>query len=100
MLATSDTQLQERLLGDREHAARTGCAVVKQVRAGFNLVSYGQEDQIRHQADSVAGRPVFTGLFVVFLVELADEFLENRAHRMVVESSGAQVYIRVEEFVD
>jgi hypothetical protein len=32
----------------------------------------GQEDEVGHQPDGVAGRPVLTGFLVVFLVELAE----------------------------
>ena len=43
---------------------------------------------------------MFAGFLVVLLVELADEFLEHRAHRVVVESGGAEIDFRVEELVD
>ena len=36
-------------------------------------------------AHNVARREVLAGLLVVFLVEAANQFLENGAHRMVVE---------------
>ena len=100
LLAMSNAYLQKRLLADRQHAPRAACTVVKQVRTRFDLIGNGQEDEIRHQANGIAGRPVFARLFVVLLVEPAHKFLENRAHRMVVESSRAQVYIGVEKFVD
>jgi len=95
-----DAYKQQSLLTDRERAAGAGCAIVKQISSGFDQVRYRQEDQIRHQSNGVTGRPVLPGFLIVFLIELAHKFLENRAHRMVVDSSRAQVYVRVEEFVD
>ena len=40
---------------------------------------------------------VLTGVFVQRLVELADELLEDRAHRGVVDRVGVQVHLRVAE---
>ena len=72
----------------------------------------GQEDQVRHQLDGVARRPVLAGLLVVLLVEPADQLLEDRAHRVVVEAGmlhravavqhrvRAEVDRRVEELLD
>jgi len=60
-----------------EHAARAARAVIEQVAAGLEAIRDGQEDERGHEADGVAGRPVFAGLLVVLLVELADEFLET-----------------------
>ena len=72
----------------------------------------GQEDQLGHQLDGVARRPVLAGLLVVLLVEAADQLLEDRAHRMVVEARQlhravavqdrvrAEVDRRVEELLD
>jgi hypothetical protein len=39
---------------------------------------------------------VLAGLLVVLLVEAADEFLEHRAHRMVVEAGQVAGGLRVE----
>jgi hypothetical protein len=50
------------------------------------LLGDGQEDQIGHELDGVARRPVLAGLLVVVLVELADQFLENGAHGVVVQT--------------
>ena len=83
---------------DGEHAAGAAGAVVEQVGAGLDLVGHGQEHEIRHEPDGVAGRPVLAGLFVVLLVEAADQFLEHRAHRVVVE--GGQVADRIRAEVD
>ncbi len=91
----------ERLLADGEHAAGAAGAVVEQVGAGLDLGLDGQEDEVRHQSNGVARRPVLAGLFVVFLVELADQFLEDRAHGVVVDAGGGERSMSgIEEFVD
>jgi hypothetical protein len=90
----------ERFLGDREHAARAAGAVVEQVGAGLDLGLDGQEHEVGHEPHGIARRPVLAGLLVVVLVELADEFLEDGAHRMVVDARGREVDVRVEELVD
>ena len=59
-----------------------------------------QEHQVRHQSDGVARRPVLARLLVVLLVELADQFLEDGAHRVVVDTGRRQVDVGVEELVD
>ena len=48
----------------------------------------GRKIEVRHQLDGVARRPVLAGLLVVLLVEAADQLLEDRAHRVVVEAGG------------
>ena len=52
---------------------------------GGDLVGDGLEDQLRHQPDRVARGPVLARLLVVLLVEAAYQFLEDRAHAVVVE---------------
>ena len=79
----------QRLLGDRQHAAGAAGAVVEEVGARLDLVGDRQEDQVRHQLDGVARRPVLAGLLVVLLVEAADQLLEDRAHPVVVEARDA-----------
>ena len=85
---------------DGEHAARAAGAVVEQVGAGLDLGLDGQEHEVRHQSNGVARRPVFARLLVVLLVELADQFLEDRAHRVVVDACRREVDVGVEELVD
>ena len=75
-------------------------------------VGNGQEDQLRHELHGVAWRPVLAGFLVVLLVEAADQFLEDGAHAVVVESGvldrtvavedrvGAQVDVRRDELLD
>ena len=75
----------EARLGDREHAARAAGGVVAGVGARQDAVADGDEDQVGHQLHHVARREVLAGLLVVLLVEAADQLLENRAHRVVVE---------------
>ena len=91
---------RERLLPDREHAAGAAGAVVEQVGAGLDLGLDGQEDEVRHQSNGVARCPVFARLLVVFLVELADQLLEDRAHRVVVDAGRREVDVGIEELVD
>jgi hypothetical protein len=86
LLAVLGGELLQRLLGHGEHAAGAAGAVVEQVGARLDLVGDGQEDQPRHQLHGVARRPVLAGLLVVLLVEAADQLLEDRAHRVVVEA--------------
>ena len=86
LLAVLLGELLQRLFGHGQHAAGAAGAVVEQVGAGLDLVGDRQEDQLRHQLDGVARRPVLAGFLVVLLVEAADQFLEDRAHRVVVEA--------------
>jgi hypothetical protein len=83
--AVGGSEVLEGFLGDGEHAARAAGAVVKGVGAGPDVVGDGQEDEVGHEADGVAGRPVLAGLLVILLVELADQLFEDRAHGVVVE---------------
>ena len=69
-----------------EHAARAAGAVVEQVSAGLDLRLDVKEYKIRHQPDGVTRRPVLAGLFVVVLVEFPSQLLEDRSHRVVVNS--------------
>ena len=100
LLAALGADGGERLLGDREHAARAAGAVVEQVGAGPDLGLDGQKDQVRHQSHGVARGPVLARLLVVLLVELADQLLEDRPHRVVVDAGRREVDVGVEELVD
>ena len=98
--------LLESVLGDREHPAGSAGAVVKKVGAGLDLVCYGKEDEVGHQLDGIPGCPVLAGLFIVVLVEAADQILKHGAHGVVVEAgqvadgARAEVDILVEELFD
>jgi hypothetical protein len=87
----------EGFLALRENPAGAASAIVEQVGAGFEFLGDGAEDEIGHQANGVAGRPVLAGLLVVFLVELADQLLEDGAHRVVVDAGRGEVDFGVEE---
>ena len=49
------------------------------------------QHQVDHQVDDVARREVLAGVLVQRLVELADQLLEDRPHRRVVDLVGVQV---------
>ena len=87
----------EGFLAFRENPAGAASAVVKQIGAGFELLGDGAKDEIGHQPHGVAGRPVLAGFLVVFLVELADQFLEHGAHRVVVDAGRSKVDFGIEE---
>ena len=91
---------RERLLPHCEHAARAAGTVVEQIGTGLDLRLDGQENEVRHQANGVARCPVFARFFVVILVELADQLLEDGPHRMIVDASRREVDVGVEELVD
>ena len=81
------------LLGDRQHAAGAAAGVVDRAdhapAADARLVA-GQHE-VHHQVDDVARREVLAGVLVQRLVELADQLLEDRPHRRVVDRVGMQV---------
>ncbi len=79
-------EILQRLLAHREHSAGAARSVVEEIRPGLDLVGDGQEDQLRHEADGIARRPVLAGLLVVLLVEPPDELLEDRPYPVVVQT--------------
>ena len=96
VFAALGRELAQAFFRDGQHAARAACAVIDEIRAGFKAVGNRQEDQIRHQAHDIAGREMFARLFVVFLVEAADQLLENRPHRVIIEAGQAFLPIAVQ----
>ncbi len=106
LLAVVFGDLLEGFLGHGEHAAGAAGAVVEEVGARLDLVGDGQEHELGHEPDGIAGRPVLAGFLVVVFVEAADQLLEHRAHGMVVEAGlvahrgGAEVDVLIEEFLD
>ena len=86
LLAVLGGELLQHVLGHGQHAAGAAGPVVDQVGAGLDPVGHGQEDQLRHQGHGVARGPVLARLLVVLLVEAPDQFLEDRAHAVVVEA--------------
>ena len=95
LLAVFRGELLEGFFGDGQHAARSTGAVVEQVRAGFNLVRDGKEDQLRHQPDGIARRPVLAGFLIVLLVETAYQLFEDRPHTVIVETRMLHRAVRV-----
>ena len=74
--------LDQVVVGGGEHAAGPGSGVVDGAhgaRLGQRVV-LGVEQDVHHQRDDFAGGEVITGLGVVGLGELADEFFEDVAH--------------------
>ena len=88
-------QLVQGFLGHCEHAASAAGAVVNPVSGIENSVGHGLEDQVGHKPHYIPGREVLAGLFVVFLVEPADQLLENRAHGVVVQAGQADIPVLV-----
>ena len=105
-------EFPERVFGHGQHAAGAAGAVIEQVGAGLDLIGNRQEEEIGHQLDGVARRPVFAGFFVVFLVEPSHQLLKDRAHAVIVEAGvldgavgilhriGAQVDVGCGQFLD
>ena len=78
-------KLQQTLLRHREHTAGSASSVVTGIRGVLYLVGNGQKHKVSHEFDNVARRPVFTGFFIVLFVELANQFLKNRSHTVIVK---------------
>jgi len=97
LLAVRPGEPLERLFPHGEHAAGAAGGVVEEVRPRLDPVGDGEEDQVGHQLDGVAGRPVLPGLLVVLLVEPADQLLEDGPHRVVVEAGQLDRAVTVED---
>ena len=112
LLAALGSQPLQSLLGNRQHAPRAASAVVEQVGSRFDVAGDGQEYEVRHEPHDIPRSPVLARFLVVFLVESPDQFLEDRAHAVVVQARlpdraiavhhriGAQVDIRRGKFLD
>ncbi len=112
VLVVLGCELPKGLLGHGQHAAGAAGTVVEEIGAGFYLVGDGQEDELRHECHGVARGPVFACFLVVLLVEASHQFLEDRAHAVVVEAGmpdgavgvlhrgRAQVDVRAGELLD
>src|SRR5437016_281098 len=68
-----------------EHSTGSAGPVIKQVRAGLDGVLHWKKDEVRHKLYGIARSPVLARFFIILSVEPAQQFLEDRAHRMVVE---------------
>ena len=86
LLAPILRELLQHVLGHGQHAAGTAGSVVEEIGAVVDLIGDGEKDQLRHELDGVARGEVLSGLLVVLLVEAPDQFLENGAHGVVVET--------------
>lgn len=74
------------MLGDGEHTARSAGAVINPVGGVLNLIAYRNKGKIRNQLHDVTRRKMTPGVGDIgFLVEFPDHFLENGAHRMIVQ---------------
>ena len=106
LLAVLLSNLLEGVFRDGEHPPGAAGAIVEEVGAGFDLVGDRQEHEVGHQPDCIARCPVLSGFLVVVLIELQDEVLEERAHRVVIEtgkvanSVRGEVDVLVEELLD
>lgn len=75
------------MLGDREDAASAAGTVVDAVGHGLDLVCHRHDGDVSNEGYVVAGREVFPGLSdAIFLVELAQQLLEEGAHGVVVDA--------------
>ena len=88
-------QCLQGLFGHRQHTAGATTAVVQGVTARLNLVFNRQKQQLGHELHHVTRREMLASLFIVFLVEAADQFLKHRAHAMVVERGQADAAIGI-----
>ena len=95
LLAALPGETHKPLLRHGEHSARAECPVVAGVGGTLDGVRDRRKDKVAHQFDDIAGSPVFARLLVVLLVEAADKLLENRPHRVVVETGMLEDRLRV-----
>ena len=81
------------LLRNRQHAARAAAGIVDGADGlpGADLLLVTGEHEIHHQVHDVSRREVLARILVQRLVELADQLLEDRAHRGVVDPIRVQV---------
>ena len=77
VLAVLGGELPQGVFGHGQHAAGAAGAVVEQVGAGLDVMGNREEDKFGHEPYGVARRPVLAGLFVVLLVEAANQLFEH-----------------------
>src|SRR5438874_9689146 len=73
LLASLFSQLFQCLFRNGKHAAGAQRSVVKQISSRFNLVRDWEEEEISHQLNRVARRPVFTCFFIVLSIEATNQ---------------------------
>ena len=83
----------EVLAGDAQHAAGAGGGIVEAahhagLREGIVVLD---EEEIHHEPDDLARGEVLPGGLIGKLGELADEFLEDRAHLRIADRGWVQV---------
>jgi hypothetical protein len=81
------------LFGDQQHATRAAAGIVYRAHDPFppDAVGVARQHEVNHQVHHVARREVFAGIFIQRFIELADQLLEDRAHRRVVDLVRMQV---------
>ena len=77
---------QKPVLRDSKHTACPAGAIITGIGGVLDLIRNRHKDKICHQFNDISGRPVFACLLVVFLIELADQFLKNRTHAVIIQS--------------
>ena len=112
LLAAARGKLLQGFLGHGQHAAGAAGAIVEQIGSGLDLVGDRQKDELGHQSHGVPRGPVLASLLVVLFVEAAHQFLEDRAHGVVVQARaedgaisapdriGTQIDVGGGEFLD
>ena len=79
-------QCHKPILCNGEHTTRSAGPIIAGVSSVLDLIRNRHKDKVSHQFNNITGRPVFAGFLIVFLVELTDQFLENRTHAVVVQT--------------
>ena len=79
-------QCHKPILCNGEHTTRSAGPIIAGVSSVLDLIRNRHKDKVCHQLNNITGRPVFAGFLVVLLVELTDQFLENRTHAVVVQT--------------
>ena len=86
ILSAPCCQRLKSLLRHGEHTSRSAGSVIAGIGSVLDLIGNRHEDKVGHQFHNITGRPMFPGFLVVFFVETANQFLENRAHAVIVQS--------------
>ena len=86
MFAVPCRQCRQAILRNSEYTACSAGPVIAGISSVLDLICNRHKDKVCHQLNNITGRPVFAGFLVIFLVELTDQFLENRTHTVVVQT--------------
>ena len=90
-------QVQEAFFSDRQHAASSAGAVINKVSTGFNLISDRPEDEIGHQLYYVPRGELLASLFIVLLIEAADQFLKYGSHPVVIQRGKPNITVGIKD---